>query len=554
MRGFMIGACVAIVATLAYSAHAQWGSQGGFTVPQEGGGGWSGTATSDLDMNGNDILLDSTNKVIFDGDGDSDTYCAETSEDIWRMYVGGINMMTASVDQVSVNKVDAAAKVVVFRNDTTTLDADVVGDVEFTAYDDAAAGEDYASLQATVVDNDAAGPDGKLCMLADHNDTLTEYLCVQGGATAGAYIPDGEKFCLDTACTHYISETSANNISLYSTGTLKGSFLQNSTALYARLGLTVSPASGNVENDVVVNWTKNDSTVVDGDNIAVFYHTSKDDIGGAENYAAVVSSVVDNDNIGPDGKLCMQADHNGTLTDYLCVEGGASEGVSIPATKKLYFDADKDTYFSASADDTLDFYAGGGLKVQMGSNGIGLQDLGRTVYGTGVDYYIRYDSSGTELELFSTNVDGSGTDGVVLAIDDGDTDIAHLVEPKGATTTTGGAFEDLTFAADPGDATKTTSGLVPDGAVLLGISTRVTTAGTNCTDYQVGDGSDADLYGAAGAVAQGTTTDNSDATANWSNPQLAAGEVTITAVGGNCFDMVVRVVAHYTTIGAPTSN
>jgi hypothetical protein len=111
----------------------------------------------------------------------------------------------------------------------------------------------------------------------------------------------------------------------------------------------------------------------------------------------------------------------------------------------------------------------------------------------------------------------------------------------------------LTFAANPGDASKTTSGLIADGVQLWGISSRVITAGTNCTSVDLGDGADADLFADDTAVTANSTSDNSDATANWSNPQIAAGEVTVTGVGGNCFDLAIRVCAHYATVGAPTS-
>ena len=116
--------------------------------------------------------------------------------------------------------------------------------------------------------------------------------------------------------------------------------------------------------------------------------------------------------------------------------------------------------------------------------------------------------------------------------------------------------EDLTFAADPGDATKVTTSLIPDGAFLVGITTRVTTTavGGACTSVSIGDGTDPDLYGATTALTAGTTTDNTNWTAQIGNPQLAAGNVTITANGGNCWVGVWRVSATYFLPVAPTSN
>lgn len=148
--------------------------------------------------------------------------------------------------------------------------------------------------------------------------------------------------------------------------------------------------------------------------------------------------------------------------------------------------------------------------------------------------YMRFDASDSKVEVSSS------------------ADIVDVVEAKGATTTQGGAYEDLT--TDGGAGPFVTSGLIPDGAFLIGITTRVTTALATCTDFSVGDGSDADTYGVAGAVTQGTTTDNSDATAVWTNPKTAASEVTITTTGTCDSGGVIRVVAHYFTVGAPTSN
>ena len=115
------------------------------------------------------------------------------------------------------------------------------------------------------------------------------------------------------------------------------------------------------------------------------------------------------------------------------------------------------------------------------------------------------------------------------------------------------ATQSLTFAANPGDASKVTSGLIPAGAILLGITTRVTTTGTNGTSMNIGDGTDADMYAATAAITANSTTDFSDVTAAIEVSQAAAGEVTVTAVGGNIFDMVIAVTAHYIDTSAATS-
>lgn len=106
-------------------------------------------------------------------------------------------------------------------------------------------------------------------------------------------------------------------------------------------------------------------------------------------------------------------------------------------------------------------------------------------------------------------------------------------------------------------ASVTASSLIPDGAFLLGVTTRITTAlGTTngTTGYNVGDGSDADRFGVASAVTLGTTTDNTSATAAFTGSFTSANDVVLTAVGGN-FDGTgdIRVIAHYIDLTAPTS-
>lgn len=126
---------------------------------------------------------------------------------------------------------------------------------------------------------------------------------------------------------------------------------------------------------------------------------------------------------------------------------------------------------------------------------------------------------------------------------------------KGQATSIAGSSQVLTFAANPGDASKVTSGLIPDGAVLVGVTSRVTTAGSNCTSISIGDGTDVDMFGATLPITLAATSDNSNATAQFAmSPATAAKEVTVTANGGNCYNLVIRITAHYITVTAPTSN
>jgi hypothetical protein len=88
------------------------------------------------------------------------------------------------------------------------------------------------------------------------------------------------------------------------------------------------------------------------------------------------------------------------------------------------------------------------------------------------------------------------------------------------------------------------TGLIPAGAQLIGLTSRIGTGlGTSngTTGYQIGDGSDADRWGAITGTASGTTTDDRNWTDFTQFRQAAAKDVTVTAVGGN-FDGTGSIV------------
>ena len=85
-------------------------------------------------------------------------------------------------------------------------------------------------------------------------------------------------------------------------------------------------------------------------------------------------------------------------------------------------------------------------------------------------------------------------------------------------------------------ATVTATNLIPDGAVVVGVTTKVTTGlGTSngTTGYTVGDGTDADRWGAITGTAAGTSSDNRDWTDGTVTCFTAANNVVITATGGD---------------------
>ncbi len=85
-------------------------------------------------------------------------------------------------------------------------------------------------------------------------------------------------------------------------------------------------------------------------------------------------------------------------------------------------------------------------------------------------------------------------------------------------------------------ASVTASSLIPDGAVVIGVTTKVTTGlgtGNGTTGYNVGDGSDADRWGSITGTASGTSSDNRDWTATTVQAFTSANDVVLTALGGN---------------------
>ena len=103
----------------------------------------------------------------------------------------------------------------------------------------------------------------------------------------------------------------------------------------------------------------------------------------------------------------------------------------------------------------------------------------------------------------------------------------------------------------------TASGLIPAGALVLGVTSRIltTVSGGGATDISTGDGVDADRWGTAGALTAGTTIDPTtygDNTIQFNNSASAA-DVVVSGVGGTPTAGTVRVTVAYMLLTAPTS-
>lgn len=115
-----------------------------------------------------------------------------------------------------------------------------------------------------------------------------------------------------------------------------------------------------------------------------------------------------------------------------------------------------------------------------------------------------------------------------------------------------------THTTNSGAGTETISGVVPTGAVVQGVCLIVTSviSGSGLSDFSVGDGTDADLYGTGIALDADTTVGPDDWTASPTThafPAGADGDIVLTGDAGQFDAGQVRYVIYYTLCVAPTA-
>lgn len=94
-------------------------------------------------------------------------------------------------------------------------------------------------------------------------------------------------------------------------------------------------------------------------------------------------------------------------------------------------------------------------------------------------------------------------------------------------------------------ATITLTNIIPAGAVVVGVTCKVTTAITGATSFDIGTATDVDRFGAAIAVALGTTSDNRNWTAGTIECFPTATSLILTANGSNFTAGAVYVSVQY---------
>jgi hypothetical protein len=102
-----------------------------------------------------------------------------------------------------------------------------------------------------------------------------------------------------------------------------------------------------------------------------------------------------------------------------------------------------------------------------------------------------------------------------------------------------------TLSALSGASATTTGTFIPDGAVVVGVTTRVSTLLTGATGYTIGDGTDADRWGDITGTAVGTTSDNRDWTAGTIECFTAGGNITLTAKTANFTAGAIEISVFY---------
>ena len=102
-----------------------------------------------------------------------------------------------------------------------------------------------------------------------------------------------------------------------------------------------------------------------------------------------------------------------------------------------------------------------------------------------------------------------------------------------------------TLSALSGASATTTGTFISDGAVVVGVTTRVGTLLTGATGYTIGDGTDADRWGDITGTAVGTTSDNRDWTAGTIECFTAGGNITLTAKTSNFTAGAIEICVFY---------
>lgn len=244
-------------------------------------------------------------------------------------------------------------------------------------------------------------------------------------------------------------------------------------------------------------------------------------------------------------------------TDTASASGSLLMDLQVGGSSKLSVRKDSAIVFGGSANTNVDtallFPTAYGNTVKIYSdinNGIGIQSQGNTTFignsikleaNTSMGYKWR---SGAQIAL-SLNFDA---DNILAQRNSTNAQESRLY----GTYTSSTNYQRMTvksvkqtLSALSGASQTTTGTLIPDGAVVVGVTTRVATLLTGATGYTIGDGTDADRWGDITGTAVGTTSDNRDWTAGTIECFTNGGEITLTAKTSNFTAGAIEICVFY---------
>jgi hypothetical protein len=170
------------------------------------------------------------------------------------------------------------------------------------------------------------------------------------------------------------------------------------------------------------------------------------------------------------------------------------------------------------------------VAINAGSGEVVARSLGLTSFGFVADLTLARDAANTLAQRRDTNAQTFRIYNTFTAADN----FQRLAVTSATATLTAMSGASVTATA-----------LIPDGAVVVGVTARVTTAITGATGFEIGTAGDPDRWGDITGTAVGTTSDNRDWTAGTIECFTAATDVVITAKTSDFTAGAMRVVVHY---------
>lgn len=369
---------------------------------------YSTTAASNTTISGIDIS--GTTGKVKDGDNAIRQIMADIKAGV--PYLSGTNYLIESTDAgATVGPVFE-----LYRNSASPAASDILGKVLFNGEDSAGNTQEYASIEATILDATSTSEDGSLDFYATVAGTRTKLASVTGtglGVADGTVSLPGLTFNADQNTGIY--RVGSDNIGITAGGT---KIIDVTTAGFgvAGVGTIISSAAGTVlglqSNDAgatlgpVLNLDRNSASPAANDVIGGIQFMGRDAGAAQEVYARIQSVIVDTTAGSEDAYLTVAADKAGTLTDYLHIGANAAGTATANATGlplgQLSFPA---TQNASSDANTLDDYEEGTTTPTPSSGSGSFTSVTCTLYYTKIGRLVYING-----EVITTTVGTAATD------------------------------------------------------------------------------------------------------------------------------------------------